>query len=176
VTDPCRLYSTRTSPASAIQINLDDLERLFWLRTRLAAACLHSQLHFRTSGRCTSVVRSAVAHAGWSFPAHAGIFAWCKGPACLLLAGRARPTAVVGAGAQIDIRGVHVAGDVRIIAERRHHVALRRNSRSCGRWDHADEVAVTHGLDRIGECRGKVDPSRRGHGRRAFRVIAAVPE
>src|SRR5437899_12918831 len=59
VTDPCRLYFDEDlTGLRPIQINLDDLERLFGFE-RDCGACLHSQLHFRISGRCTSVVRSA---------------------------------------------------------------------------------------------------------------------
>src|ERR1700751_5818338 len=36
------------------------------------------------------------------------------------------PACIIGARPQIDVEVVHVAGDVRIIAEGRHHVLLRR--------------------------------------------------
>ena len=61
------------------------------------------------------------------------------------------PDRVIGAGAQVDVEVVHVAGDVRIIAERRHHVGI---------W-----LVVSLIPDEVmAECRAKANAGRTASG------------
>ncbi len=56
VTGPCRLYFDKDfTGLRSIQINFNDLEGLLGFE-RDCGACLHSQLHFRVSGRRRNVV------------------------------------------------------------------------------------------------------------------------
>ncbi len=56
---------------------------------------------------------------------------------------------IIGASPQVDVEVVHVAGHVRIIAEGRHDVLLRGVDVLAAARDDAEEVAVTHRLQRI---------------------------
>src|SRR6516162_296584 len=82
---------------------------------------------------------------------------------------------VVGARAQIDVNVVHVAGDVRIVAERRHYVLLRRVDVLAAACDHSQEVGVAYRLERVLQ-RGGIGRSHsvRSVADMAFRMIAAV--
>src|SRR5215469_4317497 len=59
------------------------------------------------------------------FGAHTGIFRIGIGfGLVLMLCGTHASDRVIGARAQIDVDVVHVTGDVRIVAEGRHHILL----------------------------------------------------
>ena len=149
VTDPRRLYLDEDfTGLRPVQIDLDDLKRLLGFE-RDGGACLHSQLHFRFSSRCKNIlVHQSFALPKDHFLAHAGILRLGVGLRLVfLLGGTHAPDGVIGAGTQIDVDVVHVAGDVRVIAERRHHIFLRRIHVLAAAGDHAEEVAITHGLD-----------------------------
>ncbi len=65
------------------------------------------------------------------------------------LAGRMRPQGIVRARAQIDVDIVDVAHDVRIVAERRHDVLLRRRHVLAAARDDAEEFAVGDPLEQL---------------------------
>src|SRR5882724_1461628 len=56
---------------------------------------------------------------------------------------------VVRACAQVDEKVVHVAGNVLVRAERRHHAFLRSADALASARDHAEEISVAQCLERI---------------------------
>src|SRR3954467_6819862 len=147
---PVALISTRTSPAFGPSRSTSTISSGF-LASNATAARVFILIPTLASTRHDQFVVAA----DGSFPAHAGILRRGVGIRLVFLLGRTRtPDRVIGAGAQIDVEIVHVTGDVGIVAKRRHHVLLRRTYILAAACDHADEVAVTHGLDRLRERRG----------------------
>src|SRR5436305_14429854 len=85
-----------------------------------------------------------------SLPAHARIFVLGIGVVLVvMLAGTGATPGLVGAGAQVDVEIVHVASDVRVIAESRHHVLLRGRAVLATGGDYAVDISVVHGPARI---------------------------
>src|SRR5882672_4703478 len=141
---PVAFISTRTSPAFGPSRSTSMISRGFLASNATAARVfiLNSTFAFQAAAGTWS--DQPFAPADWSSLAHAGILRLGVGLRLVFLLGGARtPDGVIGAGTQIDVKVVHVAGDVRIIAKRRHDgVAVL--AAAC---DYADEVAVIHGLD-----------------------------
>src|SRR3954454_3585815 len=80
----------------------------------------------------------------------AGVFCLLVRLGFVFVLRRPRPShRVIGAGTQINVEIVHVAGDIWIIAECRHDVFLRRADVLPTAGDHSEEVTVVHGLERI---------------------------
>ncbi len=64
--------------------------------------------------------------------------------------GRSHPPGrIVGAGPKVDIDIIQVTNHIGVVAEGRHHILLRRGDILAAARDHAEEIAVTHGLERI---------------------------
>src|SRR5215831_17932821 len=59
----------------------------------------------------------------------------------------------LGAGADVDVDVVDVAHDVRVLAERRHHVFLRGRDVLAAAGDDAEELAIAEALERFLQCR-----------------------
>src|SRR3954463_3027939 len=147
---PVALISTRTSPAFGPSRSTSTISNGF-LASKATAARVFivgslrfvgrtcrpiGEMHQATRGARVSEVTelnwpsedssgSGVGQWLWRF-AHAGTFRLGIGIGFVLaLAGANAADSVVGAGTQIDVEVVHVAGDVAVIAERRHHIFLR---------------------------------------------------
>src|SRR5260370_38862937 len=87
--------------------------------------------------------------------AHAGVLCFLGGRRFVFMLCGPRPgDSAAGAGTQIDVDVVHITRDVRIVAERRHDVLIRRVDVLATACDHSKEVAVPHRLERIlqGRC------------------------
>src|SRR5713226_4743347 len=137
----------------ALQIKLDDFKQLLCFE-RDSGTCLHSKLHFRFSRYRKNILSPNSAHRQrtpkCSSLAHAGILGLLRGGRLVFMLRRPHTTRrVVGAGAQIDVEVVHVAGDVRIVTEGRHDVLLRTADVLAAAGDHAEEVWVAHRLERV---------------------------
>src|SRR6476620_1842358 len=120
---PVALISTRTSPAFGPSRSSSTISSGFFAWKATAARVFIVILHslFKTIGR--HVAR----YSADSAPPHAGIFRLgVSRRLVFVLRGPHAADRVVGAGAEIDVEIVHVAGDVWIIAECRHDVFLRR--------------------------------------------------
>src|SRR5436309_994842 len=87
MTDPCRLYFDKDFAGfRPVEVNLDDLERLFCLE-RDSSACLHSPLQLRFS--LQERVSPSPHASERSSPSHAGIFRLRVGVGLVLMLGRA---------------------------------------------------------------------------------------
>src|SRR5205085_4361962 len=142
---PVALISTSTSPAFGASRSTSTISSGFFASNATAARVFIPGSTFDL--RCCTNSSCAPAPER-SFPSHAGVFRLGVGfRLVFLFSGTNAPDRVIGAGAQIDVEVVHVAGDVRIIAERRHHILLRRTDVLAAARHDAEEVAITHGLE-----------------------------
>src|SRR5690242_5690918 len=142
---PVALISTSTSPAFGPSSSSSTISSGFFASKATAARVFIPGSTFVLRCRTNS---SCAPSSERSFPSHAGVFRLGVGfRLVLLFGGTNAPDNVVGAGAQIDVDVVHVAGHVRIVAERRHHILLRCVDVLAAARDDADEIRVAHGLD-----------------------------
>src|SRR3954469_6990007 len=150
---PVALISTRTSPAFGPSRSTSTISSGF-LASNATAARVFIPGSTYTLRYLANALRHFANGSCASFPPHAGIFRLGVGIRLVfLLGGTNAPDRVIGAGAQIDVDVVHVTGDVRVIAERRHHVLLRRVDVLAAAGDNPDEIGVSHGLDRFRQGR-----------------------
>src|SRR4051794_32557901 len=169
---PVALISTRTSPTFGPSRSTSTISS--GLLASKATAARVFILSSSNSGRAPRT-RSWSGSAR-SLLAHARIFVLGIGVQLVLVLARSGAApGLVGAGAQIDVEIVHVAGDVRIIAEGRHHVFCGRRDVLAARGDDAEKIGVAHRLERILQGRR----IGRAHSvgavtHMAVRVIAAV--
>src|SRR5215813_7609430 len=148
---PVALISTRTSPAFGPSRSTSTISSGFLASNATAARVFISGLRFRLA----ALHQRSCSPPGRSLPPHTGIFRLGVGCGLVFLfGGTCTPDSVVGAGTQIDVEVVHITGDIRIIAKRRHHLLLRRVHVLAATRDDTDEVAVAHGLERLRECGG----------------------
>src|ERR1700739_3585357 len=106
---PVALISTRTSPAFGPSRSTSTISSGFFASKATAARVFMIQILFSCS----------------VFGAHTGIFRFGIGfGLVLMLCGTHASDRVIGSRAQVDVDVVHVTGDVRIVAEGRHHVVL----------------------------------------------------
>src|SRR6266702_2381634 len=169
---PVALISTRTSPAFGPSRSTSTISSGFWASKATAARVfIVNSSNSRRTPRFKSRLGSKR-----SLLAHAGIFRRCIGfVLVLVLAGPGTAPGLVGAGAQIDVEIVHVAGDVRVIAEGRHHVLRGGRDVLAARGHDAEEIGIAHGLERVLQRRRVGGAhSVRAVADMAVRVIAAV--
>src|SRR5215470_16403644 len=118
---PVALISTSTSPAFGPSRSSSTISSGFFASKATAARVFIPGSTFVL--RCARIACAPSSER--SFPSHAGIFRLGVGFRLVFLFGRTNaPDGVIGAGAQIDVEIVHVAGDIRIIAEGRHYILL----------------------------------------------------
>src|SRR5882757_8765748 len=109
---PVALISTRTSPAFGPSRSSSTISSGFLASKATAARVFIREFPSHSQERKTVHPRSAS-----SFLSPAGIFRLGVGVGFVFVLGRAHaPDGVIGAGTQIDVEIVHVAGDVRVIA------------------------------------------------------------
>src|SRR6478735_9603046 len=114
---PVALISTRTSPAFGPSRSSSTISSGFFASKATAARVFI--VNSSKFSRRAQTFRSRPCSKRSLLVAHAGVFRLGVVRRLLLLFGRALPAPrFVGAGAQIDVQIVHVAGNVRIIAER----------------------------------------------------------
>src|SRR5260370_36070497 len=142
---PVALISTRTSPAFGPSRSSSTISSGFfaWKATAARVFIVDSILTFQgVAERLVTTPRAFKIITRSSF-AHAGRFRTCVGLRLVLVLRRSHARdRVIGAGAQGDVEIVHVAGDVRVIAERGHHVLLRRRDILAAARNHAEQVAL----------------------------------
>src|ERR1700761_7389654 len=116
---PVALISTRTSPAFGPSRSTSTISSGFLASKATAARVfIGNSSNSRRAPRLKSQPgpkRSLLAHARVFFLGIGVVLV-------LVLAGTGAAPGLVGAGAQIDVEIVHVAGDIRVISEGRHHV------------------------------------------------------
>src|SRR5581483_6176886 len=169
---PVALISTRTSPAFGPSRSTSTISSGF-----LASKATAARVFIGNSSRSRRMPRrKSQASCKRSLLAHARVFVLGIGVVLVLMLARAGTAPrLVGTGAQVDVEIVHVAGDVRIIAEGRHHVLRGGRDVLAAGGDNAEKVGIAHRLERILQC-GRIG---RAHAIRsvadmAIRVIAAV--
>src|SRR5690349_11702938 len=138
---PVALISTRTSPSFGPSRSSSTISSGFFASNATAARVfiLNSYLQSPPPG-----------HSDWSSFAHAGFFRLRVGLGFVFMLGRAHAAdRVVGAGTQVDVDVVHVAGHIRVVAECRHHVLLRRIDVLASAGDDFEEGAIAHALERV---------------------------
>src|SRR3954468_24665805 len=121
---PVALISMRTSPAFGPSRSSSTISSGFfaWKATAARVFILDLRSLFITIRRHDDARYSAD-----SAFSHAGIFRFRVGVRLVFVLRRPHASdRVIGAGAEVDVEVVHVAGDVWIIPERRHDVFLRR--------------------------------------------------
>src|SRR6201993_975567 len=119
---PVALISTRTSPAFGPSRSSSTISSGFFAWKATAARVFIVVSPNRKTCRYPhfdpSLARSV---------AHARIFRLGIGLGLVFMLRRTHASdGIIGAGSQINVEVIHVAGDIRIIAERGHHVLLRR--------------------------------------------------
>src|SRR5258708_6784355 len=138
---PVALISTRTSPVFGPSRSISMISSGFFASKATAARVFI----FSFLSRSSTPLDTPLLCSAPSFSAHAGIFGLGVGLGLVLVIGRAHAShRVVGAGTQIDVKVVHVAGHVRIVAEGRHHVLLGATDVLAAAPDHTEEVALAH--------------------------------
>src|SRR6476661_2383704 len=169
---PVALISTRTSPTFGPSRSTSTISSGF-----LASKATAARVFILNSSNSSRAPRTrSWSGSARSLLAHARIFVLGIGVVLVLvLAGSCAAPGLVGAGAQIDVEIVHVAGDVRVIAEGRHHVLCGSRDVLAAGGDDAQKIGIAHRLQRILQRRGV----GRAHAIRAVthmavRVIAAV--
>src|SRR5215212_6606160 len=169
---PVAFISTRTSPAFGPSRSTSTISSGFLASNATAARVfiVNSTLALQIAARTHQ--DGHLACSAPSFASHAGLL--CLG-VCIgfvfLLCRTDAPDGVMRAGTQIHIKIVHVAGDIRIVAEGWHDgVTVLAAAR-----DDPDEIAVTHRLQRILQRR-RVGRSHsvRAMADMAFGVVATV--
>jgi hypothetical protein len=150
----------------AVEVKFDDFERFLGLESD-SGACLHSRISFSLS-EPQNIYPALRLFSFFSFSMQE-LFRLGIGVRFVFVLGRrVRPTAS-WAGA-IDIEVVHVAGDIGLSKRRHDGVAV-----FAAASHHAEEVAVTHGLDRVLQPRRVGRPHPVGTMTdMAFRVITAI--
>src|SRR5450759_907697 len=89
----------------------------------------------RHASKSRAYERSALAHAGI-------LRLLCGRWLVFMLRGPHAAHRVIGASTEIDVEVVHIAGDVRIVAERRHDVILRRGDVLATARDHPEDCLL----------------------------------
>src|SRR5690349_13552801 len=113
---PVALISTSTSPAFGPSRSSSTISSGFLASKATAARVFIFNSYFSAREPQASSSRLSL-----SLVAHARVLGLCIGLRLVLVLGRpCTSRRIVGAGAQIDIEVVHVAGHVRIVAESRH--------------------------------------------------------
>src|SRR5689334_19094183 len=127
---PVALISTRTSPAFGPSRSSSTISSGFFASKAMAARVFMIESCFAFRSACSTLM------------AHAGIFRIGIGLALVFMLSRPHGSeCVIGPRAQIDVKVIHVAGDIRIIAEGRHHVLLRGTDVLAAAGDDGDEIA-----------------------------------
>src|SRR6476620_10101373 len=140
---PVALISTRTSPAFGPSRSSSTISSGFLASKATAARVFISVSPQQMLARADLL------------PAHAGVFRPRIGLRLVFFLGGADASGrVIGAGAQVNIEVVHVAGDAGVVAERRHDVLLRAADVLAAAGDDAKEVGIAHGLGRGLQGRG----------------------
>src|ERR1700737_2833338 len=144
---PVALISTRTSPAFGPSRSSSMISSGFFASNATAARVFILNSTFASQRNVKTYCHLHAADHRRRIPnsslAHAGILGLLRGGRLVFLLSRPHaPYRVAGAGPQIDVEVVHVAGNVRVVTEGRHDVLLRTADVLAAAGEHAEGVQI----------------------------------